>query len=58
MNKKYVLVLWPESQEFMEHPRFTECYLLQASNEQAHFDAAYFIPEDLFEEVTAVENKG
>lgn len=25
MNTKYILVGWPEIQDFMEHPRFNEC---------------------------------
>jgi hypothetical protein len=49
--KKYILVQWPYSQIFMDHPRFNECYLLQASDNQQHYDAAYFIPEDLYEEL-------
>lgn len=57
MNKKYVLVLWPQSQEFMEHPRFIECYVLKALDDEDVVDLAYFVPEDLFEEVTAEEDK-
>jgi hypothetical protein len=48
--KKYILVLWPFSQIIMEHPRFrSDCYLLQASEDQEHFDSAYFVPEDIYE---------
>ena len=36
MKEKYVLLEWPESQEFIGHP---ECYSVE--------DSAYFVPEDL-----------
>ena len=43
---KYICVEWPEYQIFMEHPRFREeCYYCPDSS-------VYFIPEDLYEEVT------
>jgi len=32
--EKYISVYWPFSQEYMEHPRFNECYLLQAMEGQ------------------------
>jgi len=51
MIEKYVLVKWPYSQVVMEHPRFNECYLLQAFEYQEQLDAAYFVPEDLYEEL-------
>ena len=35
----------------MEHPRFDECYLVQAWEEQQHYDSAYFVPIDLYREV-------
>jgi hypothetical protein len=47
-NVRYIMVLWPESQQFMEHPRFNECYLVQALEGQEYFDSAYFIPEDIY----------
>ena len=51
MNQKYILVEWPESQLFFEHSRFNECYLVQASDHQIQYDAAYFVPEDLYNEM-------
>lgn len=48
---KYIMVLWPYSQILMEHPRFKKCYLVQASDNQEHFDSAYFVPEDIYAEV-------
>lgn len=50
MNK-YIMVTWPQSQDFMEHERFNECYLVQALEGQEHFDSAYFVPIDLWREV-------
>ena len=49
--KKYLMVLWPFSQEYMEHPRFDECYLVQALEGQQHYASAYFVPIDLYREV-------
>lgn len=43
---KYISVEWPEYQYFMDHPRFRdECYYCPDAS-------IYFIPEDLYEEVT------
>jgi len=47
----YVLVLWPESQAYMDKEWFrSEAYLCQASEEQEHLDSAYFIPKERYEE--------
>ena len=51
---KYVLVQWPESQELMEHPRFSECLLVQdIEGHEEVGSSAYMCPEDLYEEVYA-----
>ena len=43
----YIHVEWPESQLFMEHPEFdSECIL------NFEESSAYFIPVDIYEEVT------
>ena len=43
---KYILILWSESQDYMEYSWFRkEAILYQASDEQEHLDSAYFIPE-------------
>ena len=43
--EKYILILWPESQDYMEEKWFREEAILhQASDEQEHIDSAYFIP--------------
>jgi hypothetical protein len=54
--ERYILVYWPFSQEYMEHPRFNECYLLQAMEGQEHFDSAYFVPIDLYREVNGTKD--
>tara|TARA_Y100001938_G_C7851951_1_gene311250 strand:- start:62 stop:433 length:372 start_codon:yes stop_codon:yes gene_type:complete len=45
--EKYILILWPEVQEYMEEEWFNkEAILYQAiRDEQEHLDSAYFIPE-------------
>lgn len=47
--KSYILVTWPESQNYMNHPRFHECMLAESTNVPS---SSYFIPNDLFTEVT------
>jgi hypothetical protein len=53
----YTLVLWPESQIFMEHPLFRQkCYLMQGIfDEQEHHDSSYFVPVWLYKEVLGIE---
>lgn len=48
---KYVLVEWPEIQDFMEHPRYNECYSGNSIDE-SDTTGVWFVPEDLYEEVT------
>lgn len=47
---KYVLVEWPEIQNYMEHPRYSECYSGNSINE-TETAGVWFVPEDLYEEV-------
>ena len=49
---KYILVPWPESQDYMEYSWFRkEAILYQAMDEQEYLDSAYFIPEHRLEEI-------
>ena len=51
-GKKYIIVVWPESQELMEHNRFSECFLINDDKGIDQFgSSAYFVPEDLYKEV-------
>lgn len=52
--KSYILVTWPESQNYMDHPRFHECILAESTNVPS---ASYFVPDDLFTEVTGFSFK-
>jgi len=46
---KYILVRWPKVQDMMEESWFrSECYLLQAFDDQEHIDSAYFVPEERY----------
>ena len=52
MSKKYILSQWPESQIFMEHPRFSECLFVEDLDGHTEVgSSAYMIPEDLYNEV-------
>lgn len=44
MKELYVLISWPEIQDFMEHERWDECIFCREIN-------TYIVPLDLFIEV-------
>ena len=46
MRQKYYLLLWPESQAFVDHPE----YIPASSNEDDVLDGAGFIPVDVYNE--------
>lgn len=48
---KYVLVGWPEIQNFMEHPRWPECKFCIETPTNPCEDNTYAVPEDLYYEV-------
>lgn len=50
--EKYILVGWPEIQEFMEHPRWSECVFCTEIPGHPCPDSTYAVPESLYEEVT------
>lgn len=45
--EKYILVWWPEIQEYMNHPRWKECIYCTPSPG----DCAYVVPESLYNEI-------
>lgn len=53
MAEKYCLVWWPDIQDFMDHPRYKECYLctriVEVNNPEAV--SVYAVPESLYNEV-------
>lgn len=49
--EKYILVEWPEVQEFMNHPRWSECIFCQEIEGHPCPDVAYMVPESLYNEV-------
>lgn len=50
MKTNFVIVEWPESQQFMDDPRFNECELINSENGiRTHGPAAYLVPTDLYE---------
>ncbi len=48
----YYKVEWPESQDYIEHPRFDECYPALTLDKDLHACNLLFVPEDLYEEIT------
>ena len=52
MNKKFILVQWPESQFLMESPRFSECLFVQDLDGHDEVgSSAFMAPEDLYEDL-------
>lgn len=49
--ERYVLVSFPEIQDFMEHPRWSECVFCQEIQGHPCPDSTYAVPEDLYCEV-------
>lgn len=55
MATKYILVGWPEIQDFMEHPRWSECILCQEIEGHLCESPTYAVPEDLYNSVYNIE---
>lgn len=51
--KHYVLVGWPEIQDFMAHERWEECVFCIEIEGHPVEDSTYAVPLDLYEEVYA-----
>lgn len=49
--ERYILVEWPEIQNFMDHPRWSECIFCVEIAGHPCPDNSYMIPESLYEEV-------
>ena len=56
MKELYVLVSWPEIQDFMEHERWKECLFCQEIEEHPCPDSTYAVPLDLYEEVNNLKD--
>lgn len=51
MNKKYIMITWPEIQMFMFHERWSECIFCIDIPEHPCPDSTYMVPESLYEEI-------
>lgn len=49
--EKYILVSFPEIQDFMTHPRWDECILCSSIEGHECPDSTYAVPEDLYNEI-------
>lgn len=54
MNERYIKVIWPEIQDYMDHPRYKECYIAQSLDSDIIM-SEYMVPEDLYFEI--INNK-
>ena len=48
---KYILVGWPEIQDFMMHSRWNECIFCSSIPGHEVLDSTYAVPEDIYKEV-------
>jgi hypothetical protein len=52
---EFILVIWPDSQELMDYPWFDkECFLMQGTGDQPHYDASYFVPRERIDEIRSM----
>ena len=49
---KYILVGWPEIQDFMIHPEYEKKCFTGEKVSYEDYNSCWFVPEDLYEEVT------
>lgn len=54
MNEKYIMVTWPDIQNFMEHKRWNECVFCIEISGNPCPDSTYMVPESLYDEVYGV----
>lgn len=57
MNGKYILVEWPEIQDYMDHPRYNECFSATRIDE-TDINSYWFVPEDIVAEINFIKFKG
>lgn len=53
--QKYILVGWPEIQDFMEHSRWNECIFCDSIPGHEVGVSTYAVPEDLYYEVNNIK---
>lgn len=51
MDEKYVMVSWPEVQEFMSEERWSECIFCTSIADHPCPDCTYMVPESLYDKV-------
>lgn len=49
--ERYILVEWPEIQNFMNHPKWSECIFCMEIDGHPCPDQSYMVPESLYKEV-------
>lgn len=55
MKELYVLISWPEIQDFMEHERWGECIFCQEIEGHSCPDSTYAVPVNLYEEIYNIQ---
>jgi len=51
MLERYIMVTWPEIQEYMHHERFSECIFCIEIEGHPCPDSTYMVPESLYQEI-------
>lgn len=52
MSNVYILIEWPDSQEYMEEEWFEEEAILATPHEDGSLSSAYFIPKNRYDNMT------
>lgn len=55
MKELYVLISWPEIQDFMEHERWEECIFCQETEGHPCPDSTYAVPVNLYKEIYNIQ---
>lgn len=51
IKEKYILETWPGIQDYMNHPRWSECIFCQEIEGHPCPDSSFMIPESLYNEI-------
>lgn len=55
MKELYILISWPEIQDFMEHERWEECIFCQEIEGHPCPDGTYAVPVNLYKEIYNIQ---
>lgn len=51
MSERYLMVTWPDIQNFMDNERWNECIFCMPIKDHPCPDSTYMVPESLYDKV-------